>query len=126
MSEAIRYLKNAKDILGKVPIEDNIYTDIKPVRESCGTAYLAILKGIDEYLIKRGVDEKDLPQSVDGYRNMLQRYLIIHNGKLLKGFEALYKELHIAGYYRGNLYSVDMIKAAMRDAKTFIDKIKVT
>ena len=126
MSEAGRYLKKAKEILGKVPIEDNIYTDIKPVREACGTAYLAILKAIDEYLIHKGIDEKDLPQSVDGYRNMLRKYLIIHNGKLLKGFEALYKELHIAGYYRGNLYSVDMIKAAMRDAKTFIDKIKVT
>jgi len=41
MSEAIRYFNNAKEILSKAKIEDNIYTDSKPVREACGTAYLA-------------------------------------------------------------------------------------
>jgi len=49
--EALRYLQNAKEILKNAPVEDDIYTDTKPVREACGTAYLAVLKAIDEYLL---------------------------------------------------------------------------
>lgn len=123
-SEAIRYFENAKELLSKSPIEDNTYTDIKYVQEACGTAYLAILKAIDEYLIKRGVASKDLPQSVEGYRDMLKKYLSIHNGKLTREFDKLYKMLHIAGYYRGLLEDVNVLKDAFKAAKTFIEKIK--
>ena len=122
--EAIRYLENAKELLSKSPIEDNrYYTDVKYVQEACGTVYLAILKAIDEYLLKRGLTKKELPKSVDGYRRVLQKYIVVHNGKLLKEFEILYEELHIAGYYRGNLQSVGAIKELLKDAKSFIGKI---
>jgi len=123
MKEALRYLNNAKEILRKASIEDNTYIDIKPVQEACGSAYLAILKAIDEYLLARGVSNKDLPQSVDGYREMLRKYLLVHNGKLTREFEKLYKALHIAGYYRGLLQDVNMIKEAFKAAKMFIEKI---
>jgi len=96
MREALKYLNNAKEILKSVPIEDSTYTDIKPVQEACGTAYLAVLKAVDEYLLKKGVDEKDLPQSVEGYREMIRKYAMVHDGKLVKEFEKLYKLLHIA------------------------------
>ena len=124
MKESLRYLQNTKEILKTVPVEDNIYSDVKPVQEACGVAYLAVLKAIDAYLLKKGIDEKELPQSVDGYREMLRRYAIVHDGKLLKSFEALYKELHIAGYYRGLLIDVDTVKAVLKTAKTFIEKIR--
>jgi hypothetical protein len=124
MKEALRYLENAKEILKTAPIEDNTYTDVKYVQEACATAYLAILKAIDEFLTKKGVTEKELPQSVDEYRDMLKKYAIIHDGKLLKEFEKLYKALHIAGYYRGLLEDVTMVKDALRAAKSFIDKFK--
>jgi hypothetical protein len=124
MKEALRYLENAKEILKTVEAEDNTYTDVKPIQEACGTAYLAVLKAIDEYLIKKGVEERELPQSVDGYREMLRNHLMIHNGKLLKEFEKLYKLLHIAGYYRGLLEDVAVVKDAMKAAKTFIKKIR--
>ena len=124
MKEALRYLENAKEILKTAPIEDNTYTDVKYVQEACSTAYLAILKAIDEFLTKKGVTEKELPQSVDGYRDMLKKYAIVHDGKLLKEFEKLYKALHIAGYYRGLLEDVTMVKDALRAAKSFIDKFK--
>jgi hypothetical protein len=123
MKEALRYLNNAKEILKSAPVEDGTYTDIKPVREACGTAYLAILMAVDEYLVKRGMSKKELPRSVDAYRKALQKYLAVHDGKLLREFEALYEALHIAGYYRGNLYLVDMIKDALKAAKAFIEKI---
>jgi hypothetical protein len=124
MKEALRYLENAKEMLKAIPVEDNTYADVKPVQEACGTAYLAVLKAIDQYLIKKGVEEKELPQSVDDYREMMRKYLTIHNGKLLKEFEKLYKLLHIAGYYRGLLEDVTVVKDALKAAKIFIEKIK--
>ena len=124
MGEALRYLENAKEILKKVPVEDETYTDIKYVQEACGTAYLAVTKAVDEYLVKRGTDEKELPQSVDEYREMIRKYAMIHDGKLVKEFEKLYKALHIAGYYRGLLEDVAMVRDAFRAAKVFIGKLK--
>jgi hypothetical protein len=124
MKEALRYLENAREMLKTVPMEDNTYTDVKPVQEAFGTAYLAVLKAIDQYLIKKGVEEKELPQSVDGYRDMMRKYLMIHNGRLLKEFEKLYKLLHIAGYYRGLLEDVTVVKDSLKAARLFIEKIK--
>ena len=123
-SESIRYLENAKELLSKSRIDGDRYDDVKYVQEACGTAYLAILKAIDEYLLKAGVDTKDLPQSVDGYREMLRKYLLVHNGKLTREFEKLYKELHIAGYYRGLIEDVNAIKDIFKSAKAFIEKFR--
>ena len=122
--EPIRYFENAKELLHKSSIEGDRYEDIKYVQEACGTAYLAILKAIDAYLIKRGVSQKDLPQSVEGYRDMIRKYLTPYNGKLTREFEKLYKELHIAGYYRGLIEDVNALKDIFKSAKAFIDKVK--
>mgnify|MGYP001601540391 CR=1 FL=1 len=73
MREAIRYLNNAKEILAKAPIEDNEYTDVKPVREAFGTMYLAILEAINEALTEKEFTKKELPKSVDEYRRVLQK-----------------------------------------------------
>lgn len=124
MKEALRYLNNAKEILKSVPIEDNTYTDVKPVREALGTAYLAVLEAINDYLLKKGVTKKELPKSADAYRSALQRHLVIHDGKLLREFEKLYDMLHIAGYYRGLLYDTVVVKDALKAAKAFIEKMK--
>jgi len=124
MNESLRYLDNAREILKNSPIEDNNYSDVKCVQEACGTAYLAVLKAIDEYLLKKGLNKKELPRLVDGYRKALQKYLAIHNGKLLKSFENLYHELHIAGYYRGDIRSVKMVKGVLEDTKAFIERIE--
>lgn len=124
MKEALRYLQNAKEILEKTPVENNEYTDIKPVREAFGTAYLAILEAINESLLRRGISKKDLPRSVDEYRRVLQKHFAVHNGKLMRSFESLYDTLHIAGYYRGLIYNVTLVKDAMKIAKEFICKFK--
>ncbi|OGP87480.1 MAG: hypothetical protein A2156_10705 [Deltaproteobacteria bacterium RBG_16_48_10] len=124
MNESLRYLNNAEKILKSAPIEDNAYADVKPVQGACATAYLAILKAIDEYLMHRGLGKKDLPKSVDGYRRALQKYLAVYNGKLVREFERLYDQLHIAGYYRGLLHNVDIVASAIKAARVFIEKIK--
>lgn len=124
MKEALRYLNNAKEILKSIPVEDNTYTDIKPVREAFATAYLAILEAVNEYLItKKGLTKKELPKSVDAYRIALQKHIAVHNGKLMKEFEKLYDALHIAGYYRGLIYDTRAVKDYLKAAKEFIAKI---
>ena len=123
MREALRYLNNAKEILKTIPVEDNTYIDIKPVREAFATAYLAILEAINEYLTKRGLTKKELPKSVDAYRRALQKYLAVRDGKILREFEKLYDALHIAGYYRGYIYDTRAVRDYLRAAKEFIDKI---
>ena len=123
MKESLRYLNNAKEILKKSDIEDDRYADVKYVQIACGTAYLAILKALDGYLLKKGLSKKELPRSVDAYRKALQKYVSVHNGKLMREFEDIYEELHIAGYYRGMLHSVGVVREALKSAKTFIDKI---
>ncbi len=123
MREALRYLKNARNILKSAPIDDETYTDVKYVQEACGTAYLAVLKAIDEYLVGRGVEARELPQSVEGYRDMMKRHMATHNGKLTREFEKLYKLLHIAGHYRGLLEDVTVVKDALKSAESFIEKV---
>lgn len=123
MREALRYLNNAREILKSVPIENNIYTDVKPVREAFGTAYLAVLEAINESLVKKGVTKKELPKSMDSYRRALQKHIGVHDGKLMREFEMLYDTLHIAGYYRALIYNVDMVKDALKAARSFIEKL---
>lgn len=124
MREALRYLENAKEILRKAKIEGNFYVDKKPVREAFGTAYLAILEAINEALLKKGVAEKELPDSIDEYRKALRRYLSIHNVKLLKEFNLLYDSLHIYGYYKGAIYNVHAVKDYLKATKNFINRLK--
>jgi hypothetical protein len=121
--DAIRCLTNAREILRRVPVEREIYVDRKPVREAMGTAYLAVLEAINEALLRRGVAKKELPRSVEAYREALRRHLATRNGKLLREFESLYDALHIAGYYRGLLYDRRLVREAFDAAQRFIDKI---
>jgi len=122
-SEAQRYFQNAKELLRKSPIENNLYTDKKYVKSACGVAYLGVLEAINEYLLRQGLSKKELPKKVEEYEKALKRHASPRNGKLINMFDAIYEELHIAGYYRGNLHSVDTVKAALRTAKEFVEKI---
>lgn len=120
----VRYIENAKETLSKSLIEDNTYLDIKYVKSACGIAYLGVLRAIDEYLLTKGITKKELPKKIEEYEKALQTHLSIHNGKLTTQFKIIYNELHIAGYYRGLLQHVDMVKTALKNAKDFIQKIQ--
>ena len=122
--EAVRYIDNAKELLGKSAIEGNVYVDKKYVKSACGVAYLGVLAAIDDYLIKRGCAKKELPKKVEEYEKALKKYASVRNGKLTRQFDAIYEELHIAGYYRGFLFHVNTVKEAIKNAKDFIEKLK--
>lgn len=124
MKEALRYLQNARDILSITSRENDYYTDVRPVREAFGMAYLAVLEAINEALVKKGFTRKELPKSVDKYRKILKKQFAIHNGKLTRAFEGLYDTLHIAGYYRGLIYKVNIVKGCLAAAKEFIEEFK--
>ncbi len=74
--------------------------------------------------MKKGLTTKELPKSIDAYRAALQKHLAIHNGKLLREFDRLYNEVHIAGYYRGLLTHVDIVKGDLKATRSFIEKVK--
>ncbi len=123
MKEAHRYLSNARETLRKVRREGALYTDVKPVREACATAYLAALYAIDEFLLAKGFTKKELPKSTDGYRDALHKYISARNDRLLMEFERVYDLLHIAGYYRGLLRGVPEVREAMSAVERFIHRL---
>jgi Domain of unknown function (DUF5618) len=121
--EPLRYLNNARDILRQTPAEREVYTDLKRVREAMGTAYLAVLEGINAGLLRRGVGRTELPKSVDAYRLALQRHMGVHNGKLLREFESLYDVLHLSAYYRARIYHRKIVREALDAAQRFIERV---
>ncbi len=124
MKEPTRYINNAKELLKKSPIENNIYTDVKYVKSALGVAYLGVLDAINEALLKKGLTRKELPKKVEEYEKALKKHFGVYNGKLLREFSTLYDELHIAGYYRGLLHRTNIVKDALKGAEEFIEKIR--
>ena len=118
-SEALRYLSNAKETLLKAGIKDNLYVDIKYVQTASGTAYNGVLIAIDEYLRRKEGAKYIKPKSIEEYRARLTK----QNKKLLVLLNAVYDELHLAGYYHGTP-SMTTIKNGLSNAKAIIDYIK--
>ncbi|MGC8976557.1 MAG: DUF5618 family protein [Candidatus Ratteibacteria bacterium] len=122
--ENLIYIENAKEILKKSAKENKWYSDEKYVKSAFGIVYLGILKSIDEFLIKNGIEKKNLPKSIDGYIKILKKYLLPYNGKLMKEFLILYDQIHIAGYYRGLLHDIKIVNDLIERGKEFIIKIE--
>ena len=116
--EAYRYLANAKDTLGKSPVEYGRYTDRKYVSEAAGIAYLAALRAIDAYLLNKGIPEKQLPKSIEGYWSFIKQHITL-NGKLSASLRIVYEDLHLGAYYRG-FTDVNVIKSGLQNVKIII------
>jgi uncharacterized protein YqgV (UPF0045/DUF77 family) len=119
-AEAMRYIANAKDYLQKAGMDGSIYTDKKYVRTACGTAFNGVLEALDvlaelkEIAFPKGNKRK----SIDFYRDVLS-----YNEKLQTYLDIVYKNLHLSGYYDGNLDSA-VIKSGFKYAKELIGLIK--
>ncbi|MEO0148351.1 MAG: DUF5618 family protein [candidate division WOR-3 bacterium] len=104
---AKRYLRNAKEVLKKSPVdkEAGIYEDIKYVSEASGTAYISALEALKAlFMFKKGWDVekvKEETKEVGSYRKILKT-LPIGKDKdvLIKLFSSVYDILHLGGYYR--------------------------
>ena len=121
ISEAYRYLANAKETLSKSPIEYGRYKDSKYVREAAGIAYLAALKALDVYFVSIGIEKKILPKSIDGYWDLIRKKVPL-NGKLTAAISTIYENLHVDAYYRGHT-NTDLVKAGFDNARKVIEMI---
>ena len=121
LSEAYRYLANAKETIVKSPIEYGIYTDSKYVREAAGIAYLAALKALDVFFISKGMKKAELPQSIEEYQTFIKKKIPL-NGKLNSALTIVYQNLHIFAYYRGGI-GMEMVKEGFDNARKVIEMI---
>lgn len=122
MREAKRYLANGKETISKSPIEGKLYADEKYVRKDAGIAYLAALKAMDAYLVRRGIPHENLPKSIEEYWVMKKKF-IPHNGKFTENLTLAYQNLHIYAYYHG-ARSVNVVKEGVQAVKQIISMLE--
>jgi hypothetical protein len=82
ITEARRYLANAKNILKNSKVENGFYRDVKYVRMACGVAYSGVLMTIDGYLLKKAKrfgkgEEKALTIIEGSFQKLTKRCLNI-------------------------------------------------
>jgi hypothetical protein len=119
--EAHEYFANARAILRRIPIRDRRYTDLKRVREACGTAYLAVLAALKSHFLRHGHPAERLPREYKAYGQMLARYSA-HNGKVMSAYHDVYSMIHLDGYY-GGFTSVEVGKMAFAQAQFLIERL---
>ena len=117
ITEANRYLNNAKEILReKGAKEDGFYQDSKYVKMAGHTAYSGVLLALDHYFGKKTKGRKD----VDWYRyNLAQQ-----DKKMLNTFMSVYELLHLVMAYDG-IGDADIVKVGFQRAEIIIDWVKL-
>jgi len=119
ITEARRYLANAKNILKNSKVENGFYRDVKYVRMACGVAYSGVLMTIDGYLLKKGKEiRRRGRKSVDDYRREFSKI----DKKMLGYFNAAYNILHLSGYYDGT-NRVSVISDGLKVAQEIINMV---
>jgi len=118
-NEAIRYMDNAKQLLKKSGKKDSHYLDDKYVKIATGTAYNAILKALDGYILLLNIKKPKGRKSIEYYRDALKE----RDNKLKNLLNEAYSVLHLTGYYDGVTY-VKIIDGGFDLAYSIIEKIK--
>jgi hypothetical protein len=117
ITEANRYLDNAKDILStKAMKEDGYYQDAKYVKMAGHTAYSGVLVALDGVLGKKSKGRK----TVEWYKEELSKL----DKKILNVFVSAYDTLHLAMSYDGNP-NAKVSKAGLEDAERIVEWAKV-
>jgi hypothetical protein len=117
ITEANRYLDNAKDILSiKAMKEDGYYQDAKYVKMAGHTAYSGVLVALNGVLGKKSKGRK----TVDWYKEELSKL----DRKILNVFVSAYDTLHLAMSYDGNP-NAKVSKAGLEDAERIVEWAKV-
>jgi hypothetical protein len=121
ITEAYRYLDNAKEILrDKARKEEGHYQDPKYVKMAGHTAYTGLLLALDAYLdptnIKRKKKER---RDVSWYKQKLSEL----DKKILTIFNSAYFTLHLAMGYDGNPNAA-VVKGGLDDAELLLEWLK--
>lgn len=113
ISEANRYLENARELLStKAQKDGRYYQDKKYVKLAGHAAYSGVLVALDGLLGEKSKGRK----SVEWYKEQLAKV----DKKVLSAFNAAYDTLHLSMAYDGNL-SVDVSKSGLNDAESLIN-----
>lgn len=118
-TEASRYIANAKETLKKAGKVGKYYKDEKYVKTACGTAYNAVLKALDGYLILKEIPKQKGRKSIDYYQSNIAKL----DKKLLTELHSAYNVLHLSGYYDGEL-NISVIQAGLETAQDIIKRIE--
>lgn len=118
-NEAHRYMDNARDVLKKAGKEGNHYIDDKYVKMACGTAYSAVLKALDGYLILKDAEKKRGRKSIEFYKEQVSKL----DKKISADLLTVYDVLHLSGYYDG-ITRVSTILSGFDAAEDIINRIK--
>ena len=117
ITEAKRYLNNAKEILSeKGAKEDGFYQDPKYVKMAGHTAYSGVLFALDHYFGKKTKGRKD----VDWYKSNLAQ----HDRKMLQTFVSVYEQLHLVMAYDG-VGDAEVVKLGFQRAEVIIDWVEL-
>lgn len=87
------------------------------MQNACGKLWLSMVELVYEKLTEKGVAEEKLPKNYRGLRYFLQRYETRDFRKL---FGAFYGDIHIAGYYNGELPPADF-KEYLEEMEELLD-----
>ena len=116
ITEAHRYLDNAKEILrDRAQKEDKYYKDAKYVKMAGNTAYNGLLVALDGLF---GIKKKGR-KSVDWYQAELGKV----DKKILTSFNIAYEALHLVMGYDGVL-SVKIAAVGLEEAETIINWVE--
>jgi|JI9StandDraft_1071089.scaffolds.fasta_scaffold785248_1 hypothetical protein len=124
ISEAKRYLANAKETVQKSPIEFDVYQDPKYVSEACGIAYRAMQLALDAYFMDRLKEGEKKPESHEHYSTKISEIKDSYFRKLLLNkYIIVYDNIHLGGYYRF-MTDTKVIKSGFDAIKTIIHEIE--
>ena len=116
ITEAHRYLDNAKEILrDKAEKEDKYYKDAKYVKMAGNTAYNGLLVALDGLF---GIKKKGR-KSVDWYQKELGKV----DKKILTSFNIAYEALHLVMGYDGVL-SAKIAAVGLEEAEAIINWVE--
>ncbi|GHS97300.1 hypothetical protein FACS1894108_03430 [Planctomycetales bacterium] len=118
--EAARYLRNAEDTLQKAGQDGKWFLDKKYVSTASATAYLGVLIAMDAIFQLRDVKppKGNKRESIKYYVENAAKI----DGRLARDLNFVYRNLHIEGYYEGNL-NVPTIREGFATAYEIIERI---
>lgn len=117
--EAMQYIENAEETLGKAGKDGKFYIDEKYIHTACGTAYIGMLKALDFLFDIKGVPKKKGRKSIEYYQNLVSKM----DKKLLNNLNEAYYILHLDGYY-GGIKGVKSIEMGFDYAISVIEALK--
>lgn len=123
VSEAERYLNNAKETLKKstIDMKTSMYNDVKYVKTAYGIIYNGVLLVLDAYLKIKGEKyplDKKKRKSIEYYMDNTG-----HDTRLQNYLHDLYSQAHLSGYYDGVL-STGSMKSTMNLYESFVEYFK--